>query len=112
MRLLYLLQISLITVVLVKPTIGSPETVKRSRFKEHLVGDSHGKAVDCKSNTKFNRIDNKSSCPQEKDSPSLNDIGLSLGSNELAKRNELDSVTVQPWTPGRGAVGVKLEVTW
>lgn len=44
--------------------------------------------------------------------PSLKDLGLNLESSAIAKRNELDSLTVQPWTPGRGALGVKLEVTW
>lgn len=44
--------------------------------------------------------------------PSLSDLGLNLDSSSIAKRNELDSFSVQPWAPGRGAVGVKVELTW
>lgn len=47
-----------------------------------------------------------------KDLPSIRDLGLNLSSSDLAKRNELDSLSIQPWNPGRGAVGVKVEVTW
>lgn len=47
-----------------------------------------------------------------KNLPSLRDLGLNLDSSEVVKQNELDSLSVQPWTPGRGAVGVKVEVTW
>lgn len=46
------------------------------------------------------------------DIPALDDVGISLDSTDITKHNELDSVTLKPWTPGRGAVGVKLEVTW
>ena len=49
---------------------------------------------------------------RSRDLPSLADLGLNLDSSELVKRNELDSLSLQPWTPGRGAVGVKVEVTW
>ena len=47
-----------------------------------------------------------------KNLPSLRDLGLNLDSSEIVKQNDLDSLSVQPWTPGRGAVGVKVEVTW
>ena len=42
----------------------------------------------------------------------LGDIGLDLKDSNFSKRNELESFHVQPWTPGRGGVGVKVEVTW
>ena len=44
--------------------------------------------------------------------PNLEDIGLDLKGSNFSKRNELDSFNIQPWAPGRGAVGVKVEVTW
>jgi hypothetical protein len=44
--------------------------------------------------------------------PNLSSLGLDLKNTGLAKRNELDSMIVRPWAPGRGALGVKVEVTW
>jgi hypothetical protein len=44
--------------------------------------------------------------------PSLGDIGLDLKNSHFSKRNELESFNIQPWAPGRGGVGVKVEVTW
>jgi beta-xylosidase len=57
------------------------------------------------------RADDKK-LPAVKPLPSLRDLGLNLDSSSVAKRNELESLSLQPWTPGRGAVGVKVEVTW
>lgn len=58
------------------------------------------------------RTSNEPEKPRSKDLPSLADLELNLDSSEIVKRNELESLSFHPWTPGRGAVGVKVEVTW
>lgn len=39
-------------------------------------------------------------------------LNMGLEHAELAKRNNLESLAIKPWTPGRGSLGVKVEVTW
>jgi len=55
---------------------------------------------------------NQSKQPQESEPPKPRDLGLNLNTTDLAKQHDLNSLSLQPWTPGRGAVGVKVEVTW
>jgi hypothetical protein len=107
-------------VVVVAITLGllcssSPLQVRAdSRGAPHetlrLVSDSQPRPV-----AELNKNDspeNESKRGTSRELPSLRDLGLNLDSSEVVKRNELDSLTVEPWTPGRGAVGVKVEITW
>ncbi len=59
--------------------------------------------------------DTKSLAPSSQPSlpsPLKGALNLNLEHAELAKRNDLESLAIKPWTPGRGSLGVKLEVTW
>jgi hypothetical protein len=48
----------------------------------------------------------------KRDLPSLNKLGLILESSETNKRDALNAIKIEPWAPGRGAIGVRLELTW
>jgi hypothetical protein len=45
-------------------------------------------------------------------SPIKGALNLKIEHSELAKRNNLDSLALKPWAPGRGSLGIKVEVTW
>ncbi len=94
------------------PCAGFSETRGRSQYHAQFINNTKSKAVDSNAGSAPVPSDRKKSFAKSIDLPTLQGLGISLDSKEIAKRNELDSVTLKPWSPGRGAVGVKLEVTW
>ena len=112
MRLVWAVPLCLATGVLVSPDTGFSEAREASKEYVHLISDSKSEVINRKVSVVSEPSESTNSYQQRVNLPSLKDLGLSLDSTDVAKRNELESVTVQPWTPGRGAVGVKLEVSW